>query len=285
MHYCKNCGRELKDGARFCERCGKSVRHGRKNENVKKQEQIEKLQKERLERKRKQEQREVIENKRKERRREKRARHGKILLALLGIIVAIVVIALVSYMATSKGSEEMSWNNLGIDEAASTALPTMQPSSTAIPVTPVPKGSSDALSTMTDKDDFGIKKLSNGMEIPYPEVFEKEETTGNEELNLIDEFGGDATMVVICEEYPGGTASGLMKDYASVLTGEVTDSLAGSNDYTITVEENGEITHRKYIIDRDSDSVVYYDFIYEADSDYAEDYEGYIKYIDERFDY
>lgn len=285
MRYCKNCGRELKDGARFCERCGKSVRQSRNNENVKKQEQIEKLQKERLERKRKQEQREVIENKRKERRREKRAKHGKVILVFLGIIAAIVIIALISYMATSKGSENAGWSNIGTEDTQTTALPTMQPSNTQAPVREVEEGKNDALSTMTNKDDFSVLELSNGMEIPYPEVFEKEETTGDEELNLIDEFGGDATMVVICEEYPGGTASGLMKQYAGELTGEVTDSLASGDRYTITVDDDGEITHRTYIIDRASDTVVYYDFIYNADSDYAGDYESYIDYIDEKFNY
>jgi len=283
MHYCKNCGRELRDGVRFCERCGKSVRQSRNNENVKKQQQIEKLQKERLERKRRQEEREIIENERKERNRTKYAKHAKILFAVVGSILAIVVIALISYFATSSGSKDSSWNTLGNELTAATALPTMQPDETPVPITEVEEGKSDALSAVASKDDFEVIELSNGIKISYPEVFEKEETTGDEELNLIDEFGGDATMVVTCKEYPGGTASGLMKQYAGALTGEVTDSLASGDRYTITVEDEGEILHRTYLIHRPSDTVVYYDFTYEADSDYASDYEEYIKYIDAGF--
>ena len=286
MQYCKNCGRQLKDGVRFCDRCGKSVRQSRESENSKKQKQIEKLQKERLERKRRQEEREIIDKKRKERRRQQRAKHSKIFIAAFAIIAAIAVIAIISFSITLKVSEDAVWKTSAVDENAnSTSVPTMQPSTTSAPVSPVAPGENDAMNATANKDDYKVLKLSNGMEIPYPEVFDKEETSGNEELNLTDDFGGGATMVVCSDEYPGGTPSELMKEFASDADGEIVYSLAGSDWYGITVDNKGEISHRKYIIDRDSDSVVYYDFVYDDDSDYAEDYEGYIEYIDEKFDY
>lgn len=285
MQYCKNCGRELKDGARFCERCGRSVRKSRSSENSKKQEQIEKLQKERLERKRRQEQREVIENKRKERRRQKLLKQSKVIFALLGIAAAIAVIAVISFIATSSGSKEAVWKTQDGVDLTSTTIPTMQPSTTAVPASPVSPGENDAINNVTSKDDYDNFELPNGMEIPYPEVFEEAEARGIQKLSLSDKYGGGAKMTVSYEEYPGGTPSGLMKDFAAENDGEITYSLAGSNWYGITVDNEGEISHRKYIIDRESDRVIYYDFVYDDDSDYADDYEAYIEYIDEKFDY
>lgn len=285
MQYCKNCGRQLKEGTRFCDRCGRSVRQGRSGGNLKKQEQIEKLQRERLERKRRQEQRENIENKRKERRRRKREKQSKVLLALLGIIAAIVIIAVISFVATSKGSENAAWKSNGNESVNTTSVPTMQPSATSVPVSPVMPGENDAMNTIAGKDDYGVFEISNDMEIPYPEVFEEEEASGITELFLTDKMGGGATMKVSCEEYPGGTPSDLMKKFATEHDGRITYSLAGSNWYGITVDDDGKISHRKYIIDRSNDCVVHYDFEYKNESDYAEDYAAYIDYIDTEFDY
>lgn len=285
MNYCKNCGRQLKDGARFCERCGKSVRQGRESENSKKQKQIEKLQKERLERKHRQERREAIDKKRKEMRRQQRAKHGRTFMCIFSVIAAVIIIAVISYRVTSKNSKNADWLNNGGEAVNTTAVPTMQPSITDAPVNPVAPGENDAINSSAGKDDYKSFELANGMKIPYPEVFDKDEVSGCEKLNLTDDFGGGATMVVCYDEYPGGTSSELMKKFASDSKGEITYSLAGSNWYGITMDNDGEISHRKYIIDSDNDVVVYYDFVYENDSDYAEDYEGYIEYIDSVFDY
>ena len=51
--YCKNCGRELKDGMRFCDRCGQSVRQSNNNERAAKRREIESLKEERLNRRKK----------------------------------------------------------------------------------------------------------------------------------------------------------------------------------------------------------------------------------------
>lgn len=285
MRYCKNCGRQLEDGARFCERCGKSVRQSRESENSKKQKQIEKLQRERLERKRRQEQREAIEKKRKENLHKQRIKHSKTFICVFALIAAVIIIAVISYSITSKSSENADWINTPTETANTTLTPTMQPSITDAPVNPVTPGENDAIKTNANKDDYKIYELANGMEIPYPEVFDKDETSGNEKLNLTDDFGGGANMIVCYGEYPGGTTSSLMKEFASDTRGDIVESRAVSNCYSITIDDDGEITHRKYIIDSDNDVFAYYDFIYNDDSDYAEDYEAYIEYIDLMFDY
>ncbi len=285
MQYCKSCGRELKEGVRFCERCGKSVRQGKDNENVKKQEQIEKLQKDRLERKRRQEYRENIEQKRKERAKKKYAKYNKVVIGVIAVILILLVTSLLSYKMFEP-DKEASWVKPEMAQMTdATALPTMQPSTTIAPIDEVGDGSSDSLGNITNKDDYLVLELQNGMKIPYPEVFEKDEVTGEQKLYATDKFGGDATMIVSYEEYPGGTSSGLMKEYASDVTGEVTYSLAGNNWYGITVDDDGKITHRKYIIDLENDVVVYYDFEYDGDSEFADDYAAYIEYIDKKFNY
>lgn len=50
--YCKNCGRQLKEGTRFCDRCGQSVRKNNQNSQTTKRKEIEELKAERLNRKR-----------------------------------------------------------------------------------------------------------------------------------------------------------------------------------------------------------------------------------------
>ena len=51
MIYCKNCGRQLKEGARFCDRCGQSVRKTTESSQAAKRREIEELKAERLNRK------------------------------------------------------------------------------------------------------------------------------------------------------------------------------------------------------------------------------------------
>lgn len=285
MRYCKHCGRQLQDGARFCERCGKSVRQNRESENSKKQKQIEKLQKERLERKRRQEQREAINKKRKENLRKQRVKHSKTFLCVFAVIAAVIIIAAISYAITSKNSKNADWLNTPSETTNTTLTPTMQPSITDAPINPVAPGENDAIKTNANKDDYKTFEFANDMEIPYPEVFEKDEVSGDEVLKLTDDFGGRAKMTVYYGEYPGGTTSSLMKEFASKSHGDIVNSRAVTNSYSITIDDEGEITHRKYIIDSDNDMVAYYDFVYNESSDYAEEYEAYIEYIETVFDY
>lgn len=274
MQYCKNCGKQLKDGARFCERCGQSVRQGRKSRRSKKQEQIEKLQRERLERKRRQEQRESIEKKRRERKREKRRKQSKILLAVAGVVAAVLIIAVISFIATMMSSSNEDWVTNGISaDVTASALPTMQPSETEGPATPEP---------VSEKSNYTTYTLSNDMDIPYPKTFIDDAAEGNEELRIYDEKG-DGIMSVTVEEYPGGTPSELMKKFANSEEGRETYSLAGSGWYGITIESDERVLHRKYLVDTENDLSVYYDFEYDADSEYADEYSKYIDYIDKSF--
>lgn len=263
MQYCKNCGRQLKNGARFCDRCGKSVRQSRNSESSRKQEQIEKLQKERLARKRRQEQLEQIELNRKKRRAAMFNKRKKLLFIIVGAIAAVIIIAVISFILTLDASEWVNNNTV-----TATAVPTMQPSVTTEPSTPAPQST-----------EFTSYTLSNNMKIVYPKDFKDDDATGSEELKVYDDTGS-AVMCVTVEEYPGGTPSDLMKRFAQKSNGETVYSLAGSGWYGITVEEDNVVKHRKYLIDAKNDLSVYYDFEYEADDENAADYEDYIDRID-----
>lgn len=275
MQYCKNCGKQLKDGARFCDRCGQSVRQSRNSESSRKQEQIEKLQRERLARKKRQEQRENLENKRRERRRRSIKKNGRIIFAAVAVTAALIITSVISFIITSLNSDDSKWiTNTGIQpETSASGLPTMQPSVTEAP---------SASPQISSKDSHTMFTLSNDMKIPYPTEFDETDSSGDEELR-VEDGAGDAVMTVCSTEYPGGTPSDLMKSFAQKNDGKITYSLAGSGWYGITLNDGSRILHRKYIIDHENDLSVYYDFEYKSDSEYARDYEDYIDYIDKVF--
>jgi hypothetical protein len=273
MQYCKNCGRQLKDGTRFCDRCGKSVRQSRNTETSKRQEQIEKLQRERLARKKRLEERERLDQKKNERRAKQRKQRNKVLICISAVIAAIIIIAVISFIITSSGSDESEWNVNEFAAVESTgAVPTMKPSETGEPATTPPK---------TETEEYRTYTLENNMKIPYPYDFEAKTASGDQELRLTD---GEAVMEVYVSEYPGGTPSGLMKSYTNKLSGRTTYELTGNNWYIVTFKTSeGKIIHRKYIIDSEKDLSLYYDFTYSADSENSDEYEKYIDYIDEAF--
>ena len=275
MQYCKNCGRQLKEGARFCDRCGHSVRQEKNTESEKKQRQIEKLQKERLERKKRQDEREAIDERRRQRRQEKRKKQNKILIWTGVCVAAVVVIAVISYIVTTVSSKDEEWKtNQPIGGLTTDMTPTIQPSSTQTTSTAAPSEEKESK--------YKSYKLSNGMSFEYPSDFTKEDTrTSEEKLRVSGD--SDALITVTSEEYPGGNASSLMKKYADNTTGKVSYSLAGNDWYAITIEDGDTVKHRKYIIDRENDLSVYYDFEYDGTSDNAEQYEKYADHMDDIF--
>ena len=118
MQYCKNCGRQLKEGARFCDRCGHSVR---------------------LQRKKRQDEREAIDERRRQRRQEKRKKQNKILIWTGVCVAAVVVIAVISYIVTTVSSKDEEWKtNQPIGGLTTDMTPTIQPSSTQTTSTAAP---------------------------------------------------------------------------------------------------------------------------------------------------
>lgn len=273
MQYCKNCGRQLKEGARFCDRCGKSVRQNGNSEVAKKQKEIEKLQRERLERKKRQEELDAIEKRKKARKQEKRRKQKKALVLITACAAVMVVVAVISFIATTLTSKDEQWkNNVPIGGLSSDVVPTMQPSVTAEPATAPPP---------SEKDNYSAYELSNGMRFSYPKTFSEEDPEDNEELYFIDDNGAEIRVYMI--EYPGGTADSLMRRFADSQEGKVTSSLTGNDWYMITIQDDDTVKHRKYIIDRENDLSVYYDFEFDSSLASAYEYEDNMDYISENF--
>lgn len=273
MQYCRNCGRQLKEGMRFCDRCGKSVRQTNNSEVAKKQRQIEKLQRERLERKRRQEELDEIEKIKKAKRQEQRKKQKKALILIGACAAVMVVVAVISFIATTLTSRDEQWkNNVPIGGLSSDVVPTMQPSVTAEPATAPPP---------SEKDNYSAYELSNGMRFSYPKSFSEEEPEDNEELYFIDDNGAEIKVYMI--EYPGGTSDSLMNRFADSQEGKVTSSLTGNDWYLITIQDEDIVKHRKYIIDRENDLSVYYDFEFDSSLAQAFEYEDNMDYISENF--
>lgn len=273
MQYCKNCGRQLKEGKRFCDRCGTSVRQSSNSEGAKKQRQIEKLQRERLERKKRQEELDAIEKRKKARRQEKRKKQNKIIVLVAACVAVMVVVAVISFIATTLSSKDELWkSNVPIGGLSSDVVPTMQPSVTVEPATAPPP---------SEKDNYSTYELSNGMRFSYPKNFTEENPEDDEELYFVDDNGAEIRVYMI--EYPGGAADSLMKRFADSEVGKVTSSLAGSDWYLVTIQDDDIVKNRKYIIDRENDLSVYYDFEFDSSTSAADEYEDNMDYISENF--
>ena len=254
--YCKYCGRQLKEGMRFCDRCGKSVRQSQESSREQKQREIEELKAERLNRKKRLAEKEAKQAEKKKRQKKNRSGFIFFLVILLIAIVSIII----GYNIFPKST-----NTTGTTETA-------EPSSTASSqvVSPSPAASGDTYSEV---------EIGNIL-CPYPASFHSNTTTGNEVINLTDSLGG-ATMVV-SKEATSGEITDLLKDYIDEINATDNPEMTGGNDwYGVTAEVDGKVHHRKCIV-RNS-LAVYYDFTYDAASSSSKKYEDYIKYIDSKF--
>lgn len=255
--YCKYCGKELKDGARFCDRCGQSVRKTKESSQAARHREIEELKAERLNRKKRLEEKEARQQERKNKKKQKK--HGGGVLMFIIIILLIAVLSIIIGYNIFPSGTKTNGNN---DETAVSPSPT-----------PISSVSTDKYSEIT----------VGNITIPYPSDFYTNTATGNEKLNLVDSLGG-ATMVVK-QEARNGEITELIKEYiASIGASDSNggpDMRAGSDYYAVTAEVDGKVYHRKCIVR--NGLAVYYDFTYDASSTSAKKYEDYIKTIDSRF--
>ena len=250
--YCKNCGRQLKEGTRFCDRCGQSVRKSQQSSRDAKRQEIEELKAERLNRKKRLAAKEAKQARNKKRRKKKSN--------FFVFFIVIVLIAIVSVI--------IGYNIFPDSTTKSTAVP--ESTNAVGGVTPSPTASSA-------KSGYNVLTVGN-VNCPYPSDFHANAVTGNEKLSLVDSLGG-ATMVVR-QEGKSGAPKDLMLEYANQ-GGTASYSRAGDDWYAITLENNGTVTHRKCIVR--NGITVYYDFGYDAASSSAKKYEEYISYIDSNF--
>lgn len=285
--YCKNCGRELKSGTRFCDRCGQSVRKGKKTESAVRREELEALQEERLNRRRKMAELEAKKEEKKQRRNMLKKKNKK-LVYFIAVILLAAVSAIITYAAMAVSSNNAAWKTQDGSEALNaTAAPTVEPSNTSEQNTPVPTtlpivGVETENTDPVNEDGYRVFTVSNNLSCPYPPGFLKKDTGDNQLLSLFDNVGG-AAMIIVREKISGGTQTAeMLKSYAQKTSGTVLYSLAGDNWFGITTSKNDIITHRKYLI-TDSKEAVYYSFEYDKNSVSASEYENYIDYIDTAF--
>lgn len=254
--YCKNCGRQLKEGLRFCDRCGQSVRKNNQNGQLSKREEIEELKAERLNRKRRLQEKEKKQAINKKRRKKKSRTFMFFIVAILIAILSIII----GYNMVDDTKNSQS----AIPDASST--PTATATASASP------------EQQADKNGYAKLTIS-GISCIYPSSFNSNPVSGNEKLNLTDALGG-ANMTVT-QEGKSGNVTELMRDYSTQMGGEVTYSRAGDDWYVITISLDDTIYHRKCILR--NGIAVYYDFSYMASASTAQKYEGYINDIDNSF--
>lgn len=261
--YCKNCGRQLKEGMRFCDRCGQSVRKNKQTEQVTKRQEIEELKAERLNRKKRLEEKEAKQaiNKQRKKHRNKGGNTA----------VFVIVIALIAVVAFILGYKFIGSGDSGSEVGSGNQL-TQNNKSTSNPST----------SAEPSKSKNGYATISIGNLIcSYPADFRSNPTSNYEKLNLTDPLGG-ATMIV-SQDGKTDEPKNLMRDYLNEVGGSVADgdSHAGSDWYTITINSGDKVYHRKCIVR--NGIAVYYDFIYNQGSSSESKYKEYIDYIDSNF--
>ncbi len=259
--YCKNCGRQLKDGMRFCDRCGQSVRKSKESSQAARHREIEELKAERLNRKRRLAEKEAKQALSRERKK-KRSKP-------FVFVVIIILIALASVLI----GYNMFPSDKTVNVPANTDTPANSAMQTAAPISASPSPSSSV------KDGYSEITVAS-VTCPYPSSFRSNPASGSEKLNLTDTLGG-AAMVVI-QEAKGGEPKDLMKEYISQIGASGNPEMhAGSEWYSVTADVNGTVYHRKCIV-RNGLSV-YYDFTYDASSSSSSKYTDYITYIDSKF--
>lgn len=259
--YCKNCGRQLKEGTRFCDRCGQSVRKSKQSSQAARHREIEELKAERLNRKKRLAEKEAKQARNKQRKKKK----GNAFIFVIVILLVAVVSMIIGYNIFPKSG------NVGTVTA--TIEPVSSPAVSAAPaVTPVGTASSS-------KEGYSEITVSS-ITCPYPSSFHANTTSGNEKLNITDSLGG-ATMVV-SQEAKSGEPKELMKEYISEIGAEGNPTMhAGSEWYSVTASADDKVYHRKCIVR--NGLAVYYDFTYDASSSSSKKYEEYTDYIDSHF--
>lgn len=265
--YCKNCGKHLEEGTRFCDRCGQSVRKSVNSEQAERHRNIEELKEERLNRKKRLAEKEAREAMKNNRKKKRRKTTGGIGFFVIVVILLAVVSMIITYQLVRSDSK-----NSGINEQVTD---TSAPSATAGNVV-VTTQTSASPEVSADTGEYRVFEINN-VGCPYPSSFSKKAVSGNEKLSLVDSNGG-AVMSISQEQGVSGTPAELMKEYAGTIGVNPEYSLATKDNYAITAVKNGTVYHRKCIIS--GSTAIYYDFQYSTTSSSKAQYEKCIEYID-----
>lgn len=253
--YCKNCGRQLKEGMRFCDRCGQSVRKSKQSSQAARHKEIEELKAERLNRKKRLAEKEARQAQKKKRKK----KNGNPAVFFVVILLIAVVSVIIGYNMFPKedniGGGTVSTNSPAVNSTMAAATPAAD-----------------------NKGDYTEISVSN-VTVPYPTGFHTTPVTGNEKLNATDPLGG-ANMIVM-QETKSGEPKDLMKEYITEIGADENSTMhAGSEWYSVTATVQDKVYHRKCVVR--NGIAVYYDFTYDTASSAAKKYEKHISYIDSK---
>lgn len=249
--YCKNCGKELPDNARFCDRCNMSVR---KKEG--KLEAIEELKEERLARNKAK----AIEARFKKIQKVKRRRRNLVIGFVVFVILAGAVSVLSSYIFTRNSPTTLT----KVEEYRQTQAP----------------GSVKDQDSNDDKEvnsDGYISRTEYGVEFAYPRSFAESGVTGK----TFKDTNGDGSITIEKKTAESGAVE-LMEEYRNnIKNAKVKDSLASASGYSITLTADDIVYHKKAAIADGAE--VSYEMTYPTSSVHTQEYEKYIEYMDEHF--
>lgn len=247
--YCKNCGKELPENARFCDRCNMSVRKKELKMDI-----IEELKEERLARHKAH----TIEDRLKQIKKIKRKRYR----FGIGLAIAIVVVGGVSILGSYlwNRSEESPYNK--VEEFRESEPPSM----------------TEAQTGNVNSDGYVEADIPD-VKFAYPDGFSKN-SSGKYLLSLADK-SGDGTIVVGTQKAEIGAVE-LMEQYRdSIKNAKVENSLASAKGYSITVHSDDTTYHRKSYIEDGKE--LFYEMTYPTNSEKSSEYKKYAEYMDEYF--
>lgn len=251
--YCKNCGKRLPDGARFCDRCNTSVR-----KKSAKQELIDDLKEERLARRKAK----AVEERFKK---IKKMRHRRYKI-ITGVIIAFVLLGVISAITTNIIISKNSTFNSPIEDVPDV---TEEPTATATPETAVSLNS----------DGYIVTKILDTSFV-YPSSFTDTNDSTSGFLSLVDSVG-DAAMTAGEKTASETDAASAMKSYIDRNGLMVEKASTSDNCYFITGTSGDNRYHKCGCITNGAE--IYYEFIYPLSSAKSSAYETNTEYMDSYF--
>lgn len=241
--YCKNCGKDLPDNARFCDKCNMSVRKKERKMDL-----IEELKEERLARQKAHE----IEARLKKIRRVKRKRYRAVALIILAVVLVWGGVIIWTYIQESAKS---TITNDRAEYNTPTVAPTAVP--TEKPVEPLYKN-----------------ETVEGIAIEYPKSFAKEENA-----DCVASYSDGVATIKITRAVAAEAPNDLVIAYVeSIPNAEVDNNelFANNDGYKITFTAGTKRYHKKCIV-KDGEAISY-ELVYPKEE--SQKYEEYIETMD-----
>ncbi len=261
--YCKNCGRKLKDGLRFCDYCGASIRQSQpSNKNVLKDQTAARI--------RQRGQRAELEERMRERKRRRRRKRSPLFIIIAASLCAAVVCGIAAYFYMLYTSDN-SWQNSD-GSVQLNSSPSPQPTPTAVPSSsqsPLPQ----ELTLFTDSE--------YNAQYVYPASFVTDTFQTSVKFAAADSSGDGRISVTV--ENTSSTAVDLLKEYVASAGGELIFNRADNESYSVYSKSGETYRFRKGLVR--NGTLLIYDFEFSQNSPTYQTYSGYVEYMDEYIDW